>query len=366
MIKYLELKKVNALHQEEIEKAIGRVIDSGRYLYGEENRRFEEEYAAYTGTRYAVGCGCGLDALRLIFMAYIRQGLLQPGDEVIVPAHTFIASVLAITECGLTPVLVDPDPETWQMQPDRIEESIGKHTKAVLIVHLYGQCAYSPRIAEICRKYDLLLFEDNAQAHGALCGDRRTGSLGNAAAHSFYPAKNLGAMSDGGAVTTDDPETAMLIRAISNYGFTAKYVSEYIGINSRLDEMQAAILRVKLRYLDDDNNRRREIARKYISEINNRGIILPEVKDFSSNVFHIFPIRCERRDELQHYLLNKGIETQIHYPIPPHKQKCYPDLNGLKLPIAEKLGADELSLPISPAMTDDEAEAVIAAINRFI
>lgn len=365
-VKFLDLQKINAAHGDDFHRALSRVADSGWYLQGEENKAFEAEYAAFIGNRYAIGCGNGLDALKLIFKAYIELGRLCPGDEVIVPANTYIASILAISETGLVPVLVEPDIETLQLDDDKIEESVSDRTRAILIVHLYGRCAYTERIADICRSRNLLLFEDNAQAHGCEYRGRRTGSLGDAGAHSFYPGKNLGAMGDGGAVTTDNPEVADMVRALGNYGSSKKYVFDHIGYNSRLDELQAAILRVKLPFLGVDNDHRRHIADLYHSGINNPEVSMPSrPADRSGHVFHLFPVLCERRDELQRHLAACGVQTLIHYPIPPHKQKCYPGWNDKVLPVTERIHATELSLPISPVMTDIEAAQVIDAVNSF-
>lgn len=365
MIKYLDLKEITALHGEEINDAIRKVVDSGWYLQGAFNEKFEREYADYIGTEYCVGCANGLDSLILILKAYIELGKLKPGDEVIVPANTYIASILAVSENGLIPVLVEPDPDTYQIDSDRIEEAITERTKAIMIVHLYGACAYSDKIGEICRKHHLLLIEDNAQAHGCIFNGKRTGSLGDAAGHSFYPGKNLGALGDGGAVTTDDPELAKTVRTLANYGSDKKYVFKYRGRNSRLDEIQAAVLSVKLKYLDEENGRRKEIAKRYLSEITNRDIKLSSVKDFDSHVFHIFPILTERRDELQKYLADNGIQTLIHYPIPPHKQACYQEWNNLSFPITERIHAQELSLPLSPVLSEDKLIRISTIVNRF-
>lgn len=365
MIPYLDLQKVTSLHGDEIQKAVADVVSSGWYLQGKVNERFERNYADYIGTRFCVGCANGLDSLILIFRAYIELGVLKPGDEVIVPANTYIASILAISENGLVPVLVEPSERNYQIDPERIEEAITEKTKAILIVHLYGCCAYTDKIGETCRKYNLKLIEDNAQAHGCKFNGRHTGSLGDAAGHSFYPGKNLGALGDAGAVTTDDKELAKTIRSLANYGSQRKYVFKYRGRNSRLDEIQAAVLDVKLKYLDEDNERRKEIARRYIEGIRNPHIKLPEVDDWDGNVFHIFPIMTERRDELQKYLADNGIQTLIHYPIPPHKQECYKEWNNRSYPITERLAAQELSLPISPVHTDTEIDEVIRVINNW-
>ena len=382
MIKYLDLKAVNSLYDEEIRSAVSQVLDSGWYLKGEATRRFEQHYAEYIGTRYCIGCGNGLDALTLIFRAYMEMGVMQQGDEVIVPANTYIASILAITECGLKPVLVEPSWETLQIDDTLIEQAITERTKAIMIVHLYGCCAYTDRIGEICREHGLKLIEDNAQAHGCtyltphstLLTPRKTGSLGDAAGHSFYPTKNLGALGDAGAVTTNDEALAHAVEALGNYGSSRKYVFDYLGRNSRMDEIQAAVLDVKLKHLDADNQRRKEIAARYQREVSNDLMILRfEGNDQYSrssltprdSVCHILPVLCEHRDELQKFLLDNGIETQIHYPIPPHKQRCYPEWNNLSLPITEKIHAQELSIPCNQALTDAEIERVIALLNTF-
>lgn len=365
MIKFLDLEKVTAKHGAEINEAVTRVVNSGWYLQGKENEQFEKDYSEYIGTKYTVGCANGLDALIWIFRAYVEMGIMKPGDEVIVPANTYIASILAISENGLVPVLVEPDIHTYQIDSEKIEEAITPRTKAILIVHLYGQCAYTDKIGELCKKYNLKLVEDNAQAHGCKFHGVRTGSIGDAAGHSFYPGKNLGALGDAGAVTTNDEELARTVRAVANYGSTKKYVFKYIGRNSRLDEIQAAVLDAKLKHLDEDNARRKEVARMYIEGIKNPAITLPEVKDRDAHVFHIFPIRVEKRDELQKYLTENGVQTIIHYPIPPHKQECYAEWNDRSYPITEKIHAEELSLPISPVITDGEVNEVIRIINAW-
>ncbi len=365
MIKFLDLEKVTASHGEEINEAVTRVVNSGWYLQGKENEKFEKDFADYIGTEHCVGCANGLDALIWIFRAYVEMGVMKPGDEVIVPANTYIASILAISENGLVPVLVEPDINTYQIDPEKIEATITPRTKAILIVHLYGQCAYTEKIGELCKKYNLKLIEDNAQAHGCRFDGKRTGSLGDAAGHSFYPGKNLGALGDAGAVTTNDSELAKVIRAVANYGSAKKYVFKYTGRNSRLDEIQAAVLDVKLMHLDDDNERRKQIAEMYINRITNPAVITPKVADRDAHVFHIFPIRTEKRDELQKYLTEHGVQTNIHYPIAPHKQECYRDWNSWSFPITEKIHAEELSLPISPVLTDEEVNEVIRLINEW-
>lgn len=365
MIKFLDLQKITAKYADEIHEAVNRVVDSGWYLQGKENEKFEADYADYIGTKYAVGCANGLDALIWIFRAYIEMGVMQPGDEVIVPANTYIASILAITENGLKPVLVEPSLETYQIDDSKIEKAITERTKAILIVHLYGQCAYTDKIGELCRKYNLKLVEDNAQAHGCKFHGRKTGSLGDAAGHSFYPGKNLGAFGDAGAVTTDDEELAKIVRAIANYGSQKKYVFKYCGRNSRLDEIQAAVLDVKLKHLDEDVAIRKQVAKYYIDHITNPAIVTPVIKDWNAHVFHLFTIRTKRRDELQKYLADNGVQTIIHYPIPPHKQECYKEWNHLSFPITEQIANQELSLPIGPTIMQEEMERVVEVVNRF-
>lgn len=365
MIKFLDLQKVTEKYSSEIHEAVNRVVDSGWYLQGEENKKFENDYANYIGTKYCVGVANGLDALIWIFRAYIELGIMKEGDEVIVPANTYIASILAITENNLVPVLVEPDYNTLELDSTKIESKITKKTKAILIVHLYGRCAYNEQIGELCKKYNLKLIEDNAQAHGCYYDDRKTGSIGDAAGHSFYPGKNLGAFGDAGAVTTNEKELVDVIRALANYGSHKKYVFKYLGRNSRLDEMQAAVLDVKLKHLDEDNNHRKDIANYYIEHINNKNITLPKIMNRKNNVFHIFPILCSKRDELQKYLQDKGVQTLIHYPIPPHKQECYKKWNNIFLPITERIHKEELSLPISQVMTKEEVEKIVELINKF-
>ena len=365
MVKFLDLQKITQKYSIEIHEAVSRVIDSGWYLQGQENEKFEANYSTYIGTKYAIGCANGLDALIWIFRAYIEMGVMKVGDEVIVPANTYIASILAISENGLKPVLVEPDLNTYQIDDKRIGEAITSKTRAILIVHLYGQCAYTEKIGDLCKKYNLKLIEDNAQAHGCLYNGKKTGSLGDAAGHSFYPGKNLGAFGDAGAVTTNDQELAKVIRAIANYGSTKKYVFKYIGRNSRLDEIQAAVLNVKLKYLDEYVAIRKEVAKYYIDNVRNPKIIVPIVNDWDSHAFHIFPIRCTQRDELQKYLADNGVQTIIHYPIPPHKQECYKEWNNLSFPITEQIHNEELSLPMSSVILKKEQKIVIDLLNRF-
>lgn len=365
MIKYLDLKKVTSSHSTEIHDAVSKVIDSGWYLQGESVKTFESDYARYIGTSHCIGCGNGLDALTLIFRAYMEMGIMKPGDEVIVPANTYIASILAITENGLKAVLVEPRIDTMQIDDSLIERAITERTRAIMIVHLYGRCAYTQKIGELCRRHHLKLVEDNAQAHGCLYEDKRTGSLGDAAGHSFYPGKNLGALGDAGAVTTDDEELARTIRSIANYGSSRKYVFNYKGRNSRIDEIQAAVLSVKLGWLDKDNARRKSIARQYLSGIHNDKITLPNEDFCNHSVHHIFPVLCPERDALQQHLTDLGIQTIIHYPIPPHRQSCYKEWNTLSLPVTERIHREELSIPLNQTLDDEDVATIINAINGF-
>lgn len=366
MIPFLSLKDVTALHGVEIAEAVQRVIYSGWYLQGQELERFEKNYADFIGTNHCVGVANGLDALIWIYRAYIELGVMQPGDEVIVPANTYIASILALTENGLVPVLAEPCYDTLELDESQLEKLITPKTRSILLVHLYGRCAYNETIGRLCHQYNLKLVEDNAQAHGCRYVDgRRTGSLGDAAGHSFYPGKNLGALGDGGAVTCHDQVLADTIRALANYGSQRKYVFKYTGRNSRLDEIQAAVLNVKLHYLDADNDRRRAIAKIYVDGIRNSKLTLPIPLENEQNVYHIFPVLCEQRDDFQKYLERNGVQTVIHYPIPPHKQECYKSWNSLSFPVTERIHQEELSLPMSPAMTPEEAQKVVDIINCY-
>jgi dTDP-4-amino-4,6-dideoxygalactose transaminase len=365
MIKFLDLQKITQKYSKEIHEAVNRVVDSGWYLQGKENESFEANYANYIGTMHCIGVANGLDALRLILRAYMEMGLMQEGDEIIVPANTYIASILAITDTKLVPVLVEPSIETYQIDDSLIEAAITAKTKGIMLVHLYGQCAYTNRIGEICERYKLKLIEDNAQAHGCKFDGKKTGSLGDAAGHSFYPGKNLGAFGDAGAVTTNDLALADMVRTLANYGSHKKYVFEYQGLNSRLDEIQAAVLNVKLSHLDEDTLERKKVAKYYIENIKHPEIILPIVNDWDAHVFHIFTVRTSHRDELQRYLLDNGVQTLIHYPIPPHKQNCYIDYNHLFLPITDKIHQEELSLPISPVYEIDDICNIVTLINLF-
>ena len=358
-MKYLDLKAINTPY----EHSADEVLRSGWYLKGAYTRRFEDAYAQYIGTKYCVGCANGLDALTLILRAYMEMGVMQEGDEVIVPANTYIASILSITENRLKPVLVEPSLDTLQIDDALIEQAVTDKTRAIMIVHLYGRCAYTDRIGEICQKHHLRLIEDNAQAHGCLCGDRHTGALGHAAAHSFYPTKNLGAFGDAGAVTTDDETLADTIRALGNYGSARHYIFDYQGFNSRIDELQAAILLSKLKDLDVANLRRKEIAALYINKVCNPLIRIPQSD--RDSVWHIFPVLCEHRDCLQQYLKNNGVETEIHYPIPPHHQKCYSGWNNMSFPITERIHREELSIPCHQAMKKEEAEQIVDLLNAF-
>lgn len=366
MIKFLDLQKINIAHQQEIEKRLINTFRSGWYLLGNEVKTFEQNLSQFIGAKHTIGVANGLDALRLILRAYIELGMMNAGDEVIVPANTYIASLLAISDNGLVPVLVEPDPETFNINISAIEEKISSKTKAIMIVHLYGRIVFSEELKEIAKKNNLKIIEDNAQAIGAEWKGVKSGKLGDAAGFSFYPGKNLGALGDAGAITTSDDELAKTIRAIANYGSNQKYINIYQGLNSRLDEIQASVLDVKLKYIDDENARRREIANIYISEISNKNIILPNLpEDQQEHVWHLFVIRSTERQNLQNYLTENGVQTLIHYPIPPHKQEAYREMNDLSFPITEKIHNEVLSLPISPLMSDEEVEKVISLINKF-
>ena len=374
-IPFLSLKDVTALHGAEINEAVTRVVNSGWYLQGEENKRFEENYAKFIGTKYCIGCANGLDALIWIFRAYIELGVMQPGDEVIVPANTYIATILAITENGLKPILVEPKLNTLEIDDDLIEKAITPKTKAICIVHLYGRNADTDKIGALCKKYNLKLVEDNALAHGCKApvlgvqGSmfKVTGSIGDAAGHSFYPGKNLGALGDGGAVTTSDEKLAEAVRTLANYGSSKKYVFKYTGRNSRLDEIQAAVLDVKLKYLVEDNAHRKLVANYYYDHINNPLITLPDRLLDEQNAYHLFPIMVGegKRDALHDYLEQNGVGTVIHYPIAPHKQECYKEWNGMSFPITERIAQEELSLPIGPSITMEEVAEVVKLINCF-
>lgn len=366
MIKFLDLQKINASHADELKAAAAEVIDSGWYLQGKQNEKFETELREFTGSPYAVAVANGLDALRLILRAYIEMGIMQKGDEIIVPANTFIASILAITDNYLTPVLVEPSIDTYNIDIDKIEAAVTPRTRAVMVVHLYGRVVWSDKLEAIARRHGLKIIEDNAQSIGAEYKGTMTGNLGDAAGFSFYPGKNLGALGDSGAVTAKDPELACIVRALANYGSSKKYVFEYTGLNSRMDEIQAAFLRVKIRHLARENARRREIAEDYRRLISNPKIILPvRPEDPLEHTYHLFVVRTANRNELQKYLSDNNVQTLIHYPIPPHKQQCYKQWNNRSYPITELIHEQVLSLPISPVMTDDEVRMVVEAINKF-
>ncbi|KXK40750.1 MAG: DegT/DnrJ/EryC1/StrS family aminotransferase [Saprospiraceae bacterium] len=366
MIKFLDLQKINAQYADELKKAVGEVIDSGWYLLGDRLKRFEANLAAYLNSHHAIGVGNGLDALRLIFKGYIELGLMQEGDEVIVPANTYIASMLAITDNQLKPVLVEPEIDTFNLDIDKVEASITDRTKAIMVVHLYGRVSWSHALENLAKKYNLKIVEDNAQAIGAQWNGKKSGTLGDAAGFSFYPGKNLGALGDAGAVITDDDQLATMVRALSNYGSHKKYVNDFQGLNSRMDEIQAAILDIKLQYLDHENQQRRMIANKYLTEIKNNNLILPKApQNHLEHIWHLFVIRTSHRDALQTYLEKNGIQTLIHYPIPPHHQKAYPQWNKMYLPITEKIHHEVLSLPMSPVQTITETNHVIEVINHW-
>lgn len=372
-IPFLSLKDVTALNGVEINEAVSRVVNNGWYLQGHENEQFEEHYSKYIGCKYTIGCANGLDALIWIFRAYIERGVMQPGDEIIVPANTYIATILAITENNLIPVLVEPKLNTLEINDDLIEAYITPKTKAIAVVHLYGRLAITSKILELCKKYNLKLVEDNAQAHGCVYTPtgQRTGSIGDAAGHSFYPGKNLGALGDGGAITTNDPELAATVRTLANYGSHKKYVFKYTGRNSRLDEIQAAVLNVKLNYLERDNQHRKDVAAYYIGHLNNKYVTLPDTLPMEQNAFHLFPILVgeDKRDALHNYLGRNGVGTVIHYPIAPHNQECYVNevwnKPQLSLPITEKIANEELSLPIGPSISFEDVAEVVRLINEF-
>ncbi|MBB6271539.1 dTDP-4-amino-4,6-dideoxygalactose transaminase [Pedobacter cryoconitis] len=366
MIKFLDLYAINQTYKQELRDAFDRVLDSGWYIMGNELKQFEAEFASYCGVKHAIGVANGLDALILIIRAYKEMGLFKDGDEILVPSNTYIASILAISANGLVPVLVEPNIETYNLDANLIEEAITSRTVAILPVHLYGQLCDMDNINIIAKKHGLKIIEDCAQAHGAkLNTGQRGGNLGDAAGFSFYPGKNLGALGDAGAVTTNDDDLATAIRALLNYGSHVKYQNLYKGINSRLDELQAALLRVKLGRLDQDTEIRKDIANRYLSEIHNSRVILPEVENQDAHVWHLFVIRTDDRDAMQNYLLDRGIQTVIHYPIPPHRQVAYAELNHKSFPISEQIHNSVISLPISPVMNKTEVDAVIKAINEY-
>lgn len=373
MIKFLDLHKINKPYETEFKQKLQQVLDSGWYILGNEVKKFEKSFANYCGTKHCIGVANGLDALTLILRAYKELGKLQDRDEVIVPANTYIATVLAVLQNGLVPVLVEPDADTYNISPKEIEKHITPKTKAVLVVHLYGQLCEMQSISQIAEKHRLLVVEDAAQAHGAessvysdqYSDTRKAGNLSDAAGFSFYPGKNLGALADGGAITTNDDGLAAVLFSLRNYGSTKKYENEFLGINSRLDEIQAGFLSIKLKDLDKHNQRRRDIASRYLAEIKNKKIILPGYDGSLNHVFHLFVIRTANRDELQKYLTENKIETLIHYPIAPHKQQAMKDFAHLSFPVTEKIHNQVLSLPISPVLTDEEVSQIIRCLNHY-
>jgi dTDP-4-amino-4,6-dideoxygalactose transaminase len=364
-LNYLDLKALNDSFEPELSKSIQRVLQSGWYLLGSEVEAFESEFANYCGTSHCIGVANGLDALTLVLTAWKELGILHDGDEVIVPANTYIATILAVVRSGLKPILVEPDTETYNLDPRQIEARLTERTKVLLPVHLYGQCANMEDINVLSLKYGLKVLEDAAQGHGSILQDRRAGNLGDAAGFSFYPAKNLGCLGDGGCVTTNDDDLAECVRILANYGSSEKYRNRYQGFNSRLDELQAAVLRVKLRRLDADNDRRREHARTYERLIEGTAVRLPEISDYQAHNIHVYPILCNERDALQAFLEARNIQTIIHYPIPPHRQQAFPDWNGRSYPITENIHRMELSLPVSPLQTEEETEYICRCINQF-
>lgn len=368
MIKFLDLQQVNAQYSDALKEAAARVIDKGWYLQGSENEAFEAKLATLIGVpaENVVAVANGLDALRLILRAYIETGQMQEGDEVIVPANTYIATILAITDNRLKPVLVEPSQESYNIDIDRIEAAITPRTRAIMVVHLYGRAVWSNKLEVIARKHHLRIVEDNAQAIGAKWNGRRTGALGDAGAFSFYPGKNLGALGDSGAVTAKDPELVRAVRALANYGSAKKYVFMYQGFNSRMDEIQAAFLSVKIDFLDRENQIRRQIAGEYLRGICNPKIVLPaQPADPEEHVHHLFVVRTADRDHLQSYLAENGIQTLIHYPIPPHKQACYREWNDCSFPITEQIHREVLTLPMSPVMSGEEVRPVIDLLNNY-
>ena len=365
MIPFLDLQNINAQYRKELIEASTRVIDSGWYIQGKECEKFEYEFASYCGSKHAISVANGLDALTLILRAYKELGIMQDDDEIIVPSNTYIASILAISQNNLIPILVEPCIKTYLIDPNKIEEKITSKTKAIMPVHLYGQICDMDKINSIAQEFGLKVIEDSAQSHGAYYQDKRSGNLGDASGFSFYPGKNLGALGDGGAVTTNDEELANTIKALGNYGSHKKYENLYKGINSRLDEIQAAMLRVKLRYLDNEIEKRREIANYYLQNIKNENIILPTLRAEDNHVWHLFVIRTSKRDELQKYLLDNGIQTLIHYPIPPHKQNAYQEWNNQSYPISEQIHDEVLSLPISGVQSLEDSMKIVQVINDF-
>ncbi|WP_353121644.1 DegT/DnrJ/EryC1/StrS family aminotransferase [Dysgonomonas capnocytophagoides] len=365
MIPFLDLKETNMPYQSEIEEAVLSVVRSGWYILGDQVKSFERAYAQYCGTANCIGVGNGLDAISLILKSYKELGVLKDGDEVLVPANTYIASILAVSSSGLVPVLVEPDINTYNIDPEKIGNKVTSRTKAILAVHLYGLVSPMNELKEIARKHNLKLIDDAAQAHGAAYHEQKVGSLCDATAFSFYPTKNLGALGDAGAVTTDDSELAAIVRALANYGTTSKYINKYKGENSRLDEIQAAVLAVKLKYLDKEVQTRQDIASFYLRNIQNELIALPRVEQIEQHAFHLFVVRCHERDRLQQYLSDKGIRTEIHYPLPPHKQEAYKEWNSLSYPVSEKIADQVISLPLRISLKNEEMIRICSALNEF-
>ncbi len=364
-VPFLSLKDINSPYLDELEKAVNRVVCSGWYLLGNELKEFEEEFSEYVGVKHTLGVGNGLDALKIILKAYMEMGFMEAGDEIIVPANTYIATILAILDCDLTPILIEPDISSYNIDENEIEKHISTKTKAIMIVHLYGQNAYEERIGELCKKYSLKLLEDCAQSHGAYFNNIKTGALGDASGFSFYPGKNLGALGDAGAICSNDDGLIEVCSALRNYGSEKKYHNKYRGYNSRLDEIQAAVLRVKLKFLDNEIEQRRAVAKRYLSGINNDHVILPNVVNERGHVWHLFVLRVKDRENFMEFLADKGIGTLIHYPIPPNKQDGYPELHNYNVPITEKLHREVVSLPISPVMEDVEVDYVIGSVNQY-
>lgn len=365
MIPFLDLKKINWRHKGAFESDLRDILEKGWFLLGDKLAEFENAFSAYCGTKYCIGVANGLDALVLILEAYKEAGMLKAGDEVLVPSNTYIASILAVSKASLVPVLVEPDENSCLIDPWLVAKKITSRTKAIMAVHLYGQVCEMNMIHRIASEYGLVVIEDSAQSHGAEYQGKRSGNLGGASGFSFYPGKNLGALGDGGAVTTNDDQLAAIVRSLRNYGSEIKYHNRYKGNNSRLDEIQAAFLLEKLKYLDEDNERRRAIADRYLAEIDNSRIILPTVISNKSHVWHLFTVRTIFRDRFQNYLSEKGIQTVIHYPIPPHKQPAYKELSSFSYPISERIHETIISLPISPVLENNEVDQIIEAINGY-
>jgi dTDP-4-amino-4,6-dideoxygalactose transaminase len=364
-IRYLDLKRINAPHHAEYREWLNQFLEEGWYVLGKAVSAFEKNYSDYCGSTFCIGVANGLDALTLIFRAWMEMGLLKPGDEVIVPANTYIASVLSITANGLVPVFTEPEPSTFNISPAAIEANVTPRTKAIMAVHLYGQCADMTTIMEISHKHQLLVIEDVAQAQGAMHGGKTAGSLGHAAGHSFYPSKNLGALGDGGAITTDDESLYAILKMLRNYGSEKKYINQLKGVNSRLDELQAGFLNIKLRSLDDENRQRQQVAAQYISQLSNANIQLPSAAEESGHVWHIFPVMVVSRAHFRQYLMDNGIETLIHYPVPPYKQKAYAEYNHLSFPVTETIHENEVSIPLYPYMKPEEVNYVIGILNNY-